>query len=123
MKILVAEDEPGLLNALVLKLNKEGYEVIGTADGREALKLIALECPDLIITDMMMPYASGFEILAKVKGITGSRVPVIILSSMGQDNMIEEAFSLGADDYITKPFSLNELSVRVNKLAVQHDHF
>ena len=121
--ILIIDDDREIASMLHGVLQSNGYRVFLAPNGAEGQRQISSLKPDLVITDMMMPYASGFEILAKVKGITGSRVPVIILSSMGQDNMIEEAFSLGADDYITKPFSLNELSVRVNKLAVQHDHF
>lgn len=118
MKILIAEDEPNLLNALKIKLKIDGYEVVGCADGRDAIQKIEAEKPDLIITDMMLPYASGLEIVAKAKHISGNQVPVIVLSSMGQDDTVQEAFSLGADDYITKPFSLKELSIRIKKLAM-----
>lgn len=118
MKILIAEDEPNILNALTIKLKQEGYNVVGCADGREAIKKIEEEIPDLIITDMMMPYASGLEIVAKAKHLSNNLVPVIVLSSMGQDDIVQEAFRLGADDYITKPFSLKELSIRIKKLAI-----
>lgn len=118
MKILIAEDEPNLLNALKIKLTLDGYEVIGCSDGRDAIKMIDIEKPDLIITDIMLPYASGLEIVAKVKQMNGSQVPIIVLSSMGLDGTVQEAFSLGADDYITKPFSLKELSIRIKKLAI-----
>lgn len=119
MKILVADDEPIMLKTIALKLKKDGHEVIATDNGREAIELIESEKPELVITDIMMPFASGLEIAGKVKQ-SASPVPVIILSSMGQENVVLEAFNLGADDFITKPFSPNELSVRVKRLMVPH---
>jgi DNA-binding response OmpR family regulator len=70
-----------------------------------------------VITDIMMPYTSGLEILGFVKSRPGRKLPVIVLSAMGQENVVVEAFNLGADDYITKPFSPNELSLRVMRFA------
>src|SRR5574338_165889 len=98
MKILVAEDE-----------------MIMCSDGREAIVKIAATNPDLIITDIMMPFASGLEIIEAVKKNDGKQAKIIVLSAMGQENVVLEAFQLGADDFITKPFSLNELSMRVKR--------
>ncbi len=120
MKILVAEDEPMLLKTIELKLKKEGYEVIATSDGREAIAKIKELEPDMVLTDIMMPYASGLEIVSIVKQVGNKRIPVIILSAMEQEKVVMEAFELGADDYITKPFSLNELVIRVKKLMNQY---
>lgn len=117
MKILVAEDEPIMLKMICMRLSKDGHTLIATDNGRDALELITKEQPDLIITDIMMPYSSGLEIVGKVKQ-TGT-TPVIVLSSMGQETTVLEAFSLGADDYITKPFSPNELSMRVRRFSVE----
>lgn len=114
MKILIAEDEPIMLKTIELRLKKDGHIVIATNNGREAISMIDLHQPDLIITDIMMPYSSGLEIVSKVKK-EAKKIPIIVLSSMGQENVVLEAFSLGADDYITKPFSPNELSVRVRR--------
>lgn len=119
MKILVAEDEPMLLKTIELKLKKEGYEVIITSDGREAVAKIEELNPDLVITDIMMPYVSGLEIVSIVRKKTDKRIPIIILSAMEQEKVVMEAFELGADDYITKPFSLNELAIRVKRLMNQ----
>ena len=119
MKILVAEDEPMLLKTIELKLKKEGYEVITTIDGREAVAKIETEDPDMVITDIMMPYVSGLEIVAIVRKKTGKKIPIIMLSAMEQEKVVMEAFELGADDYITKPFSLNELAIRVKRLMSQ----
>lgn len=119
MKILVAEDEPMLLKTIELKLKKEGYEVITTIDGREAVAKIETEDPDMVITDIMMPYVTGLEIVAIVRKKTSKKIPIIILSAMEQEKVVMEAFELGADDYITKPFSLNELAIRVKRLISQ----
>ena len=119
MKILVAEDEPMLLKTIELKLKKEGYEVITTIDGREAVAKIETEDPDMVIADIMMPYVSGLEIVAIVRKKTSKKIPIIILSAMEQEKVVMEAFELGADDYITKPFSLNELAIRVKRLISQ----
>lgn len=120
MKILVAEDEPMLLKTIELKLKKEGYEVISTTDGREAIAKIRETGPDMVITDIMMPYASGLEIVSFLRSEGVKKIPVIILSAMEQEKVVMEAFELGADDYITKPFSLNELAIRVKKLITQY---
>ncbi len=119
MKILVAEDEPMLLKTIELKLKKEGYEIFTTVDGREAVAKIESLNPDLVITDIMMPYVSGLEIISIIRKKEGKKIPIIILSAMDQENVVMEAFDLGADDYITKPFSLNELAIRVKRLMNQ----
>lgn len=117
MKILIAEDEPIMLKTMELKLKRDGHQVLTANNGRDALDLIRTNDVDLVITDIMMPYTSGLEILGFVKNITGKKIPVIVLSAMGQENVVVEAFNLGADDYITKPFSPNELSLRVMRFA------
>lgn len=118
MKILIAEDEPIMQKTIALRLKKDGHEVVATDNGREALQLIAEQLPDLIITDIMMPYASGLEIVGTVKK-GEKKIPVIVLSAMGQENVVLEAFNLGADDFISKPFSPNELSMRVKRLMAK----
>jgi DNA-binding response OmpR family regulator len=115
MKILVAEDDQLMLKILEFRLKKDGHEVIVTRDGREAVAKLDEFQPDLVITDIMMPYLSGLEVVGAVKSKYPTGTPVIILSGMGQENVVLEAFQLGADDYITKPFSPNELSVRVHR--------
>ena len=117
MKILVAEDEMIMLKTIELRLKKDGHEIITCSDGREAIEKIAATNPDLIITDIMMPFASGLEIIEAVKKNGGKQAKIIVLSAMGQENVVLEAFQLGADDFITKPFSLNELSMRVKRYA------
>jgi DNA-binding response OmpR family regulator len=116
MKILVAEDEPIMLMAIEGKLKKDGYKVTSVADGREAIKAFENERPDLIITDILMPYTSGLEFISVVKSGQGSNIPIIVLSGIGEEATVMEAFQLGADDFLTKPFNPVELSVRVKRL-------
>ena len=116
MKILVAEDEPLMLMAIVGKLKNDGYEVTGTTNGREALKAYEETAPDLIITDILMPYTSGLELIGIVKSNPRNTIPVIVLSGLGEEETVMEAFQLGADDFLTKPFNPTELSVRVKRL-------
>lgn len=116
MKILVAEDEPIMLMAIAGKLKKDGYAVTSASDGREALKAYEKETPDLIITDILMPYTSGLEFISIVKSGQGNKIPIIVLSGIGEEATVMEAFDLGADDFLTKPFNPVELSVRVKRL-------
>jgi DNA-binding response OmpR family regulator len=118
MRILIAEDEPITLATMQLRLKKDGHEIFTATNGQEALALLKEHAPHLVITDIMMPFASGLEVLSFVKK-QEKPVPVIVLSAMGQENVVVEAFTLGADDYITKPFSPNELALRVRRFALQ----
>lgn len=117
-KILVAEDEKMMLKAISFKLQKEGYDVTTAEDGRQALDLLQKERFDILITDIMMPFASGLELVSSIRE-KDNDIKIILLSSLGQESTVVKAFSLGADDYMTKPFSPNELIVRVKKLLMQ----
>ena len=117
MKILVVEDNHLILKVIETKLTKEGYDVISCENGKEAIEKITHSLPDLVITDIMLPYNSGLEIVSFVKVNLKKNIPVIVLSGMGQEKTIEEAFKLGADDYMTKPFSLSELAMRVKRFS------
>ena len=114
MKILVAEDEIMMRKTIEFRLKKDGHTVYTSPDGRDALQKINESYFDLIITDVMMPFASGMEIISAAK-LRYPLIKVIVLSSMGQENIVLEAFQLGADDYMIKPFSPNELSMRVKR--------
>lgn len=116
MLILIAEDDELILRTIEHKLLKEGYEVILARDGKDAIAIIKEKAVDLIITDIMMPFASGVEILSAINEM-GKKVPVIMLSSMGQEGVILNAFDLGASDFIVKPFSPNELLLRIKRLT------
>ncbi|GEO08831.1 response regulator transcription factor [Segetibacter aerophilus] len=117
MVILIAEDDPMILMTLETFFIKEGYQVITANNGREAIQKIEEYLPDIIITDVMMPFYSGLEIIAKIKNGVNKKIAVVVLSAMGQESAVKEAFELGADDYLTKPFSLVELSLRVKRLV------
>jgi DNA-binding response OmpR family regulator len=105
-----------MLMAIVGRLKNDGYEVISTTDGREALKELEKNLPDLIITDILMPYTSGLELIGIVKSNPSKNIPIIVLSGLGEEETVMEAFQLGADDFLTKPFNPMELSVRVRRL-------
>ncbi|MEJ5995375.1 response regulator [Pedobacter sp. Du54] len=117
MKVLIAEDDELMLRTLEMRLKKDGHEVIVARDGRDALKRIDDSNPDLVISDIMMPYSSGMEIVGALRA-RERYIPIIILSGMGQEDVVLEAFQLGADDFITKPFSPNELSIRVRRFSL-----
>lgn len=119
MKILVIEDEPIIIKTIEFKLKKEGYEVISALDGKEGMEKIESEKPDLILTDIMMPYVSGLEIAVFIREKLKLTTPLIMLSGLGQEDTILKAFELGADDYLIKPFSPNELSIRIKKLLAK----
>ncbi len=116
VKVLIVEDEELLLKALEFRLKKDGYEVYTAKDGLEGMELIKSQTFDLIITDIMMPYIGGLELVSNVKTNKETKdIPVIILSAIGLEKTVLEAFRLGADDFISKPFNLSELSIRVRK--------
>jgi DNA-binding response OmpR family regulator len=117
MKILLIEDNPLLLRVIETKLKKEGYDVVTCDNGKDGLERIKSYQPDLIITDIMLPYNSGLEIVNFVKSAVHKNTFVMVLSGLGQEKTVEEAFKLGADDYMTKPFSLSELSLRIKKFS------
>ena len=116
MKILIAEDDPFIMKILQMSLNKAGYEFICCIDGLEAMKNIELHKPDIILVDIMLPYFSGLEILGNVKQ-SAHPVPVIVVSAMGQMSVIDEAMKLGADGYISKPFTMETLFSNINQLS------
>jgi DNA-binding response OmpR family regulator len=122
MKILIVEDEELMLKALEFRLKKDGYTIVRATDGRDAISKISEENFDMVITDIMLPFNNGLEILNHVKRKAGKNVPVIVLSAVGLEKVVLEAFELGADDYITKPFSPTELSIRVKKLLKQSEN-
>lgn len=117
MKILLAEDDHLIRMAIEMKLKASGHEVYCSADGKDAIEKLERHLPDLLITDLMMPYYNGLEVAARAKKMTTKTCKVMILSSMGTEQMIEEAFTLGIDDFLRKPFSVVELMLRVKILA------
>lgn len=109
--ILVVDDEPKMVKFIQTNLEMDGFRVISASNGIEALDKVRRELPDLVVMDVMMPHMDGFETLEKVREV--SEVPVIMLTVKGEQEDKHIAFSHGADDYITKPFSPRELSDRI----------
>jgi two-component system, OmpR family, KDP operon response regulator KdpE len=109
--ILVVDDEPQITRVLKTTLSSQGYGVRSAADGEEAINEMRSWSPDLIITDLRMPRMDGLELCRRVR--KDSRIPIIILSVKGEESIKVDALDAGADDYITKPFSVNELLARV----------
>lgn len=113
-KILVIEDNPMIVRTVEFKLSKDGYEVTVAEDGKKALSLIKNTTFDLILTDLMLPFISGKELIEYAKKNLPD-TPIIVLSTSTQENIITNAFNIGVDDFITKPFSPQELSLRVKR--------
>lgn len=114
MKVLVVDDEPQIRRALRAGLEQNGYQVLLAANGAEGLDAAALHLPDLVILDLAMPGMDGFEVCRQLREWT--RIPVLVLSVReGEEDKIQ-ALDLGADDYLTKPFSLGELLARLRAL-------
>lgn len=115
-RILVAEDNKLIQETVVFKLKKDGYEVVKAIDGKECIEHLQNGTFDLLITDLFMPFISGHEIISTVRSDMKIALPILVLSAAGAEETVLKAFELGADDYMIKPFSLSELSIRVKKL-------
>jgi two-component system, OmpR family, alkaline phosphatase synthesis response regulator PhoP len=119
-KILVVDDEIYIVHILDFSLGMEGYEVITALDGEQALERMKLERPDLVVLDIMMPKLDGYEVCKAIKSNpTTKQTPVILLSAKGRNVDQKLGFDVGADDYITKPFSPRKLVERINQLLGQ----
>jgi len=110
-KILIVDDEPQIIEFITMNLELEGFQVLAARDGYEALEKVTRELPDVVILDVMMPDMDGFETLERIRKL--SSVPVIFLSVKGQEFDRIYGLDLGADDYMTKPFSPRELVSRI----------
>ena len=115
MRILLVEDETGIREAVKLNLEMEGYEVVETGNGKEALELVGNQHFDLLLLDVMLPDVDGFAITEQVR-LSNTEVPILMLTAkdLAQDRVT--GLKKGADDYLTKPFNLEELLLRVNNL-------
>lgn len=112
VKILVVEDDLSILTGLSMNLRYEGYEVIKAQDGRLGLELALEQTPDLVVLDLMLPRMNGYEVIRELR-LRGSLVPVVILSAKGMEADKTLGLDLGADDYVVKPFGLQELLSRI----------
>jgi DNA-binding response OmpR family regulator len=109
--VITADDDPQLLRLIARNLEFEGYEVLRASDGQQALDLVERFDPDLILLDVMMPKVDGFTVCQRVREF--SSVPIIVITARGRDQEKVKGLDLGADDYLTKPFSIDELLARV----------
>ncbi|MBL4938813.1 MAG: response regulator transcription factor [Lutibacter sp.] len=115
-RIVLAEDNSTLSLLLKFRLEKEGYEILIALDGKEAIEKIKQHKPDLILTDIMMPFVSGLEVVSFVRNDLKIQTPIIVFSAAGQEEMVLKAFNLGANDFMGKPFSPNELVIRIKRI-------
>lgn len=118
-RILAVDDEPAILLGLKRHLNARGYEVKTATGGVQALQEIEANPPDLVILDLMMPDKDGLEVTEEIRGRLHLTMPIIVLSARGEEQQKVEALDLGADDYLTKPFGLDELMARI-RVALRH---
>jgi len=109
--ILVVDDEESILKLLRVNLGRDGYELVTASNGESALELLQERRPDLVILDIMMPGLDGFQVLGLIR--QRSNVPVIMLTARGERTTLRDALVLGADDYVTKPFSMSVLAARI----------
>jgi two-component system alkaline phosphatase synthesis response regulator PhoP len=112
--VLVAEDEPHLLRLVKFRLERDGYDVVTAVDGQSALDSVSNRRPDLCLRDVVMPRRSGWEVLTELRADARSRdLKIIMLTARASDADIQTGMRLGADDYLTKPFSSEDLRARV----------
>lgn len=115
--VLIADDDPDILSLVAFRLERAGYDVIQARDGEEALRLASERQPDLAILDVMMPKLTGYEVTEQIRrNELTSTIPVILLTARVQEADVERGFQVGADDYIKKPFSPQELRARVEAI-------
>ena len=118
--VLAADDDEDILELIVFRLERSGYTVLQAHDGAEALELARTTQPDLAVLDVMMPMMDGFELTRRLrKDEATSKMPIILLTSRGQEADIQRGFDAGADDYIRKPFSPEELRSRVQAVLAR----
>jgi two-component system KDP operon response regulator KdpE len=116
--LLVVDDEPPIRRLLRTSLGAQGFRVLEASTGQEALEIVAGQAPELVLLDLGLPDLDGLEVINRLRG-SGSKVPVIVLSSRGDERGKVQALDLGADDYVTKPFGMAELVARI-RTALRH---
>ncbi len=112
LRILVVEDDLSILTGVSMSLRFEGYDVLQAQDGRTGLQKTIDENPDLLVLDLMMPQMNGYEVLEELRN-RGNQTPIVVLSAKGLERDRIVGLNLGADDYVVKPFSLDELLARI----------
>jgi len=116
-KILIADDEPNIVAAIEFLLKQRGHEVHTAGDGMAALSIVASVLPDLVLLDVMMPQASGYEVCQTIRRRPEWRhIKIVMLSAKGRDSEVVRGLTLGADMYVTKPFSTRDLMSKIDGL-------
>ena len=116
-KILIADDEPNIVAALEFLLQRSGYEVLLAQDGESALKQVEQHLPDLVLLDVMMPLKSGYEVCQRMRERAAWRhIKIIMLSAKGREAEVNKGLSLGANLYVTKPWSNKDLIAKIEQL-------
>ncbi|MCX7177114.1 MAG: response regulator [Proteobacteria bacterium] len=116
-KILIVDDEPNIVISLEFLMTREGYLVSVAVDGEEALKKIAEIQPDLVLLDVMMPKKSGFEVCQEIRANPAwTAIKIVMLTAKGRDTEVQKGMALGADAYITKPFSTKDLVAKIRSV-------
>jgi len=120
IRVVAIDDEADILRLILIKLSKEGFDVSTAVDGEEGIKKVLSEKPDVMLVDVMMPGKDGYQVVAEVKRKLGEDAPVtIMLTSKAEDADMVKGLAVGADDYITKPFSPRELIERINVALIK----
>ena len=118
--VLVADDDPDILDLVTFRLDRAGYEVVQARDGQEALDAALERTPDLCVLDVMMPRLDGYEVTRRLRQESATRsVPIILLTARAQEADVQRGFESGATDYVKKPFSPQELRARVEALLAR----
>jgi DNA-binding response OmpR family regulator len=115
-RVLIADDEVNIVASLEFLMSKEGYDVAIARNGREALDLVDTFSPDLMLLDLSMPYVDGFAVAQQVRSEYGDSIAIVMLTAKGQEAEIAKGMALGADLYVTKPFSTRDLVSDVRRL-------
>jgi len=119
-KVLVVDDEPNIVLSLEFLMQQAGFEVVTAEDGESALARVAEGAPDLVLLDISLPGISGFDVLERLRGDPDhARLPIIMLTAHGREVEREKGLALGADDYVTKPFSTQALVEKVKTLLAE----
>jgi DNA-binding response OmpR family regulator len=122
MKILICEDDYMTLKAVEHHLKRNGFDTEIAQNGREAVEKLEVESFNIVLVDIHMPYMNGLELINHIRNTMKSRVPIVVLTRIGLEDTAHEAFSLGADDYITKPFNPEELTLRLKRLLIENEN-
>jgi DNA-binding response OmpR family regulator len=118
--ILIVDDEPSIVLSLEFLMKREGYEVSVAPDGEEALQTLARRTPDLVILDIMLPRLNGFEVCQQIRADARWRgIKVVMLTAKGRETEVTKGLGVGADAYVTKPFSTRDLVAQVKRLLEQ----